>query len=244
MSYLSSLNKFNCLADGAEPNSPNERHIVFPPPPRPTLLIPKLTNHTSLLSCLHHVRNHYYAITIAFCDIPLLSATITSCLNNIKHIEYDYTEKHNRWEFRYGTKPKFSYSILPSRRQMKIQQATLFYAALEAFEKFPQNFDEEDIDRRDQYRFVVDRHGGEDSTPPYCAGIVTLYYNLYNNTIILEIYKGDEIDLGKTYLTNNLIYDKIFEALKTAGFDASPFDNKQFQKDIQEKKHMITMVDC
>ena len=233
------MNSSTDLNNKQMPNNTNLRHAVLPPPPK--LLLPKITNHTSLLSCLHHVRSHHNAITIAFCDIPLLSATITECLSNIKHLEHSYSEKHNKWQFKYGSVPKFSHRMLSSRRQMEFKQATLFYAALEAFDKFPHHFDAEDYDRRDQYRFVVDRHGGEDLTPPYCSGVVSLYYNIYNNTIILEIHKGEEIDSVNTYLTTNLIRQSIFDALHTAGFDASPFDNDEFKKDIEEKKHMWVM---
>jgi len=233
------MNSSTDLNHNRVPNNPNLRHVVLPPPP--TLFLPKVTNHTSLLSCLHHVRSPHNALTIEFCDIPLLSATITECLSNIKHLEHSYSEKHNKWQFKYGSAPKYSNRILYNRRQMGLKQATLFYAALEAFDKFPHHFDAEDLDRRDLYRFIVDRHGDEDSTPPYCCGVVSLYYNIYNNTIILEIHKGEEIDRVKTYLTTNLIRQRIFDALHTAGFIASPFDNDEFKKDIEEKKHMWVM---
>jgi len=219
-------------------NNSNTCHNILPPPPN--IILPKLTNHTSLLSCLYRVQSYHNAITIAFCDIPSLSSTITSCLSNIKHLEHSYSEKHNKWQFKYGSAPKFSHSIQTSRRQMEFKQANLFYAALAAFDKFPHHFDAEDIDRRDQYRFDVDRHGGEDSTPPYCCGDVLLYYNLYNNTVILEIYKSEAISYS-SYLTTNLIHDKIFESLKSTGFNVSPFDNVEFKKDIEEKKYMLTM---
>ena len=197
------------------------------PPP------PKMSTPSSQLSRLHRVRSHHNAITVAFCDISSLAATITTCLSAIKHLQISYSAENNKWQFVYGSRPKFSHSIMPNRREISFKQATLFYAALEAFDKFPQNFDAEDIDRRDQYRFVVDRHGDEDSTPPYCVGIVSLYYIAYNNTTIVEIHKLDAIDKTKAHLTTSLIYNKIFDALKNGGFDVSPFDNAEFQKNRQ-----------
>jgi len=199
--------------------------------PMPTIIWPIYTPKTEFENYPIMLRSPNETFATPVLDKEVAINFIEETLSTIKHLNITSTIRPRKWNFTYG---------LPSRvlcRQPKgrftLHQVTLYYAAIAAFSKNTHQFTDEDLIRRDQYRFMVgDLDDSQEHLLPYCSGEISIYYDNYKNNLIIETHKvADDESSGR--ITTHFIMRMLQDAFKNAGIEVFPFDYSEFKKKIQ-----------
>lgn len=201
-------------------NISQNKNVVLPPPPKifSFEVIHGGKNKTQFPTRPGRLRSPFCSFTTPVCEPELLVDTITSCLNSVGHMQYEYKPQLKTWIFKVGY----------PRKRMSFNQRAFYEAAIAAFYKFPdRQTDSDNRSRQIQYLYYIGCDSDE-TMLPCCVGEVAIFYDPSKNNIIIETHKYDS-EFQSAY-TRQFISDKVREALAVAGLETFNYECNKYEK--------------